>query len=50
MGLVIALGTYFAVIYMNDEHPVVKEFKVALIENNWKADTEYKSGDYNNKR
>ena len=46
MGLVIALGTYFAVIYMNDEHPVVKEFKVALIENNWKADTEYKSGDY----
>ena len=46
MGLVIALGTYFAVIYMNDEHPVVKEFKVALIENNWKAGTEYKSGDY----
>lgn len=46
MGLVIALGTYFAVIYMADEHPVVEEFKVAKIENNWRAGTDYKSGDY----
>ena len=46
MGLVIALGTFFAVIFMADEHPVVEEFKVTQIENNWKADTEYKSGDY----
>ena len=46
IGLVIALGTYFAVIFMADEHPVVEEFKVTQIENKWKAGTEYKSGDY----
>ena len=46
MGLVIALGTYFAVIFMADEHPVVEEFKVSQIENDWQADTAYKSGDY----
>ena len=46
MGLVIALGTYFAVIFMADEHPVVEEFKVTQIENEWKAGTKYKSGDY----
>lgn len=46
MGLVIALGTFFAVIFMADEHPVVEEFKVAQIENEWKAGTKYKSGDY----
>jgi len=46
MGLVIALGTFFAVIFMADEHPVVEEFKVAQIENEWKSGTKYKSGDY----
>ena len=46
MGLVIALGTYFAVIFMADEHPVVEEFKVSKIENDWRADKAYKSGDY----
>ena len=46
MGLVIALGTFFAVIFMADEHPVVEEFKVTQIENEWKAGTKYKSGDY----
>ena len=46
IGLVIALGTYFAVIFMADEHPVVEEFKVTQIENKWKAGTKYKSGDY----
>ena len=46
IGLVIALGTYFAVIFMADEHPVVEEFKVTQIENKWKAGIEYKSGDY----
>ena len=40
MGLVIALGTFFAVIFMADEHPVVEEFKVAQIENEWKAGTQ----------
>lgn len=46
MGLVIALGTFFAVIYMADEHPVVEEFKVTQISNDWKAETEYQKGEY----
>ena len=46
MGLVIALGTYFAVIYMADEHPVVEEFKVVQLDNAWKAGVGYKSGEY----
>ena len=46
MGLVIALGTFFAVIFMADEHPVVEEFKVTKIEDDWKSGTEYKSGDF----
>ena len=46
MGLVIALGTFFAVIFMVDEHPVVEEFKVTKIEDGWKSGTEYKSGDF----
>ena len=46
LGLIIALGTYFAVIFMADEHPVVEEFKVTQIENEWKSGTNYKSGDY----
>ena len=37
MGLVIALGTYFAVIYMADAHPVVEKFEVSKIENSWKS-------------
>ena len=45
MGLVIALGTYFAVIYMADAHPVVEKFEVSKIENSWKADHEYKAND-----
>ena len=46
MGLVIALGTYFAVIYMADEHPVVEKFEVSQIKNDWKPNTDYKSGEY----
>ena len=46
MGLVIALGTFFAVIFMADEHPVVEEFKVTKIESDWKSGTDYKSGDF----
>lgn len=46
MGLVIALGTFFAVIFMADEHPVVEEFKVTKIEDDWKSGAEYKSGDF----
>ena len=46
MGLIIALGTYFAVIYMADSHPVVEKFEVAKIEDAWKADHSYKANDY----
>lgn len=45
MGLIIALGTYFAVIYMADSHPVVEKFEVAKIENSWKADHDYNKDD-----
>ena len=46
MGLIIALGTFFAVIFMADEHPVVEEFKVTKIDDGWKSGTEYKLGDF----
>ena len=46
MGLVIALGTYFAVIYMADAHPVVEKFEVSKIEDQWKAGHKYKSNDF----
>ena len=46
MGLVIALGTYFAVIYMADAHPVVEKFEVAKIEDQWKSDHSYKTDDF----
>ena len=46
MGLVIALATYFAVIYMSDSHPVVEKFEVAKIEDQWKAKHSYKSSDF----
>lgn len=46
MGLVIALGTYFAVIYMSDVHPVVEKFEVSKLEESWKSDTAYKEGDF----
>jgi len=46
MGLIIALGTYFAVIYMSDTHPVVEKFEVAKLEDEWKADHSYQSKDF----
>ena len=46
MGLVIAVFTYFAVIYMADDPPVVEEFLVSPLEHDWKADEEYQKGDY----
>lgn len=46
MGLVIAIGTYFAVMYMTDEHPVVEEFAVAPLDVDWNENTHYKKGDY----
>jgi len=46
MGLVIALGTYFAVIYMADEKPQIDSFEVTAVENIWKAKTDYETGTY----
>ena len=44
MGLVIALGTFFAVIYMADHSVDVENFEVAAIEESLKPKTNYKSG------
>jgi heme/copper-type cytochrome/quinol oxidase subunit 4 len=46
MGLVIAVFTFFAVIYMADSTPVVEEFAVSPIEREWKSGVDYKTGDY----
>ena len=46
MGLVIALGTYFAVIYMADNPPVIENFEVAVVEDQWEAGKTYKKGDF----
>ena len=46
MGLVIALGTYFAVIYMAD-HPIdIENFEVTALDNVWKAGSDYEAGAY----
>jgi cytochrome c oxidase subunit 4 len=48
MGLVIALGTYFAVIYMADTHPEIAEedFSVNPLEDKWEMGKRYAKGDY----
>ena len=46
MGLVIALGTFFAVVYMADDTPIIDSFKVTAVENIWKAKTNYEAGAY----
>lgn len=46
MGLVIAAFTFFAVIYMADSTPVVEEFAVSPIEQEWKSGVDYKTGDF----
>ena len=46
MGLVIAAFTFFAVIYMSDDTPVVKKFVISPIENEWKSGVSYTTGDY----
>lgn len=46
MGLVIAVFTFFAVIYMADTPPVVEEFVVVPLEKSWEADTDYNKDDY----
>ena len=46
MGLVIAVFTFFAVMYMLDNPPVVEEFSVTPIEQDWEAKTDYAKGDY----
>ena len=46
LGLVIALGTYFAVIYMADTHPEISKFEVSAIKDVWKASQKYEKDDY----
>tara|TARA_B100000579_G_scaffold261357_1_gene215369 strand:- start:1485 stop:2168 length:684 start_codon:yes stop_codon:yes gene_type:complete len=46
MGLVIALGTFFAVIYMADDKPIIESFEVTAVEKAWSAETDYKLGTY----
>ena len=46
LGLVIALGTFFAVIYMTDDTPIIESFEVTAVENIWKAKTDYEVGAY----
>ena len=46
LGLVIALGTYFAVIYMADTHPEISKFEVSAIKDVWKAGQKYEKDDY----
>jgi cytochrome c oxidase subunit IV len=48
MGLVIALGTFFAVIYMADDTPIIDNegFMVTAIESAWKAKTDYEAEAY----
>lgn len=46
MGLIIALATFFAVIYMADDHPEIQNFSVTVIEDKWETGKSYSKGDY----
>lgn len=46
MGLVIALVTYFAVIYMADTHPEIEDFSVSILEEKWQSGKDYSKGDF----
>ncbi|MBN38691.1 MAG: hypothetical protein CMI29_09540 [Opitutae bacterium] len=46
MGLVIALATFFAVVYMADTHPEISAFEVKIIKEEWKPGHDYKKDDY----
>ena len=46
LGLVIALGTFFAVIYMGDTHPVIEKFEVTAITQDWEAEKDYKKDEF----
>ena len=46
MGLVIAVATYIAVIYMGDSHPVIEKFEVTAYDKSWEAEQSYKQGDF----
>ena len=41
MGLVIAVATYIAVIYMGDSHPVIEKFEVTEFTQDWEPDKTY---------
>ncbi|MDG1139882.1 MAG: cytochrome C oxidase subunit IV family protein [Opitutales bacterium] len=46
MGLVISVFTFFAVIYMGDTHPIIDQFEVTTLTNDWKAKQDYTKGVY----
>ena len=46
LGLVITLGTFFAIIYMADTHPEITKFEVKAINNEWQPSIEYDKNDY----
>ena len=46
LGLVIALGTFFAVIYMGDTHPVIEKFEVTAFTQDWKAENDYTKDEF----
>ena len=46
IGLVIALGTFFAVIYMGDTHPVIEKFEVTAFTQDWEAEKDYTKDEF----
>ena len=46
LGLVIALGTFFAVIYMGDTHPVIEKFEVTAFTQDWEAKKDYTKDEF----
>ena len=46
MGLVIAVATYIAVIYMGDSHPVIEKFEVTEFTQDWEPDKTYSKDEF----
>ena len=44
IGLVIALATYFTLIYMADTHPEIENFSVSVLGNKWETGKPYAKG------
>jgi hypothetical protein len=45
-GSYITVFTFFAVIYMGDTHPVIDQFEVTALTDEWKSDKQYAKGDF----